>query len=334
MATSTSGTGRGWAYTGAILGGAISIAANIAHSFIQPTSAPDTWRPEPGAVISAMAWPVVLFVAVEILARTPWPDKLGYHLLRWIGLPPVAFVAALVSYRHLSGLLGHYGEETLVQRLGPIAIDGLMLMATGAIIATRHPNPPADRITPADTTTTTTTTTASAPLATAASVPSPTAAPAQPVVAADRVPVAATPDPGSAAGADHSPAEPSPAESVQAPDTASTEQADSTQHRHETVPTAPESAQAASAHDFSVTAADAAQSLKLPVPAALLTRARHITAAHLEATNVPITPGQLAARLRVDTGTAKQVIALLDLDPNRLRHPAMTANGTSMDRTA
>ncbi|MGI5237004.1 hypothetical protein [Dactylosporangium sp. CA-139066] len=323
-------TGRGWAYTGAILGGAISVAANIAHSFIRPATAPDTWSPEPGAVISAMAWPVVLFVAVEILARTPWPNKVSYHLLRWAGLPPVAFVAALVSYRHLSGLLAYYGEEPIVQRLGPIAIDGLMLMATGAIIATRHMTTPAADTTPADTSTQP----ASAPLAATVHAPTTTAVAAPRPAIAPGLVQAAAPESAAVPGADPSLDEP-PARSVPATtNTASTEQADSTAPRHDIVPPAPEQAPAASAHDFSVTVADAAQPPKLPVPAALLTRARHIAEAHLEANQVLIRPGQLAARLQVDSDTAKQVLALLDLDPNRLRQPAMAANGTAVEHIA
>src|SRR5205814_2135801 len=52
---------------------------------------------------------------------------------------PVALVAAFVSYRHLSGLLAHYGEEPLAAWTGPLAVDGLMVVATGALIATgRH----------------------------------------------------------------------------------------------------------------------------------------------------------------------------------------------------
>ena len=58
------------------------------------------------------------------------------EMLRWVGLPPVALVAAFVSYRHLSGLLDHYNEETLVVWFGPLAVDGLMLMATSALLAT------------------------------------------------------------------------------------------------------------------------------------------------------------------------------------------------------
>jgi hypothetical protein len=133
--TRTKLPGRGWAYTGAVLGGLVSIAANVAHSFLPPYGSAPDWEPEPGAVVGAIVWPVFLFIAVEILARTAWPHGLSWHLLRWAGLLPVAGVAAFVSYRHLSGLLQHYGEEPIVYVIGPLAVDGLMIMATGALIA-------------------------------------------------------------------------------------------------------------------------------------------------------------------------------------------------------
>ncbi len=69
--TDTRKPGRGWAYIGAILGGSVSIAANIAHSYIPPTHAAAHWAPEPGSVIGSVFWPIALFVAVEILTRIP-----------------------------------------------------------------------------------------------------------------------------------------------------------------------------------------------------------------------------------------------------------------------
>jgi hypothetical protein len=129
-------TGRRWAYIGALLGGGVSIAANVAHSYVPPAGAPADWAPHAGAVVGAVFWPVALFVAIEILARVAWPDGRRWVLLRFGGLLPVAAVAAFVSYRHLSGLLTFYGDETAVAVLGPLAVDGLMVMATGALIAT------------------------------------------------------------------------------------------------------------------------------------------------------------------------------------------------------
>jgi len=130
---------RNWAYAGAVLGGAVSIAANVAHSYVRPMDAPANWSPEAGAVAGSVFWPVALFVAVEILVRTAWPPGRRWSALRFGGLLPVAAVAALVSYRHLSGFLGAYGGDTVTVMVGPLAVDGLMLMATGALLATGRP---------------------------------------------------------------------------------------------------------------------------------------------------------------------------------------------------
>jgi uncharacterized protein DUF2637 len=137
--------GRGWGYTGAMLGGAVSIAANVAHSYVPPAHAPADWRPPGGAVIGAVFWPVALFVAIEILARTPWRPGWRWVVLRLGGLLPVAVVAAVVSYRHLAGLLKYYREDALTATIGPLAVDGLMVMATAALVATSgryQPAPP------------------------------------------------------------------------------------------------------------------------------------------------------------------------------------------------
>jgi hypothetical protein len=129
-------SGRGWAYIGAALGGTVSIAANVAHSYVPPIDGPVAWSPQTGAVVGAIFWPVALFVATEILARVVWPSGRGWAALRFAGLLPVALVAALVSYKHLAGLLHFYGEDTVTAHLGPLAVDGLMVMATGALLAT------------------------------------------------------------------------------------------------------------------------------------------------------------------------------------------------------
>ncbi|WP_433792694.1 DUF2637 domain-containing protein [Actinoplanes sp. CA-252034] len=129
-------SGRGWAYVGAILGGTVSIAANVAHSYVPPTGAAADWSPQVGAVAGAIFWPIALFVVTEMLARVAWPDGWRWIVARFAGLLPVALVAAFVSYRHLSGLLAFYGEDRLTTMFGPLAVDGLMVMATAALLAT------------------------------------------------------------------------------------------------------------------------------------------------------------------------------------------------------
>ncbi|WP_229069003.1 hypothetical protein [Actinoplanes sp. DH11] len=315
-------TGRAWAYAGAMLGGAVSIAANVAHSFIQPQE--DTtanWTPEPGAVVGAVVWPVFLFVAVEILARVAWPDGRIWQLIRWAGLLPVAIVAALVSYRHLSGLLDHYGEETLVCILGPLAVDGLMVMATGAILATgNQPHTPVQPARADDTTGAVTPEPPAAPAllgvprpaddtqaATLAPVAPETARPARPVdipnpdVVAARITRTERPRP-------HRPAtEPRP--------TAATDR------RPHTSDTSTDNL-ARPAADISVTEPDRTQ-LRLPlVPEHVLRRADQIAQQYQADNGTPITAGQLAARLKVNSDQAAEALAALRADhgPTRTEH--------------
>jgi hypothetical protein len=135
--TTTSGAGRSWAYLGALVGAGVSVAANVAHSYVPPAGAASSWTPHTGAVVGAVFWPVALLVAIEVLARVAWPAGGRWLLVRFGGLGPVATVAAVVSYRHLSGLLSFYGEDAITATVGPLAVDGLMVMATGALLATR-----------------------------------------------------------------------------------------------------------------------------------------------------------------------------------------------------
>ena len=56
---------------------------------------------------------MLLFLAAEILVRTEWPREVRRLAVRYLGLLPVAGVAAFVSYRHMSGPLIYYGDGVL-----------------------------------------------------------------------------------------------------------------------------------------------------------------------------------------------------------------------------
>ncbi|GGQ87235.1 hypothetical protein [Couchioplanes azureus] len=323
-------SGRGWAYIGAALGGTVSIAANIAHSYVPPAGATDGWHPNLGAVIGAVFWPVALFVTTEILTRVAWPSGHVWQLLRWAGMLPVAAVAALVSYRHLSGLLDYYGEEPLVCVLGPLAVDGLMVMSAGALLVTvTHPHTPSVSA-PADLDPKQ----VPAPIPTAVPAPHHAAPPA--ANPKPPIPPAMTPEPVTASRTDlvPTPAQvaarvtPSPtsiplrpaadpsAASVSKPRPRTTEQ---------TTTTKPLAAPAA---DTPVTEPEPAQ-LALPyaVDPGLLAKAREIATQYRTETGVPIKAGQLAARLRVNSETATQALAVLDLGPNSPTTEIPTVNG-------
>jgi hypothetical protein len=328
MKTITATSGRGWAYSGAVLGGLVSIAANVAHSFIPPAGAPAGWTPEKGAVASAIVWPVFLFFAVEILARVPWPHGRWWGVLRFGGMVPVVLVAAFVSYRHLSGLLAHYGEETVVCFLGPLAVDGLMVMATSALLATSAKRRAAA-----------TSATTDVPMPTAAPAPSSdAAAPARKTTPRKAAPAKTTKPPAKTAPRKSSPAKtaPVPALTTAAPATpdrsvlssATRESASSTATPAHRVSTAPAAAPTTSP-TLSSPGSDVARPPALPVPAALLTRARHLAETHRAQEGTPITAGELAARMRVNSDTARQLLAVLDLAPDSPTRPADAVNGSA-----
>ncbi|MEU5913623.1 hypothetical protein [Micromonospora sp. NPDC047527] len=287
-----------WAYLGLVLGGLVSVAANIAHSFVPPKGAPQDWSPEPGAVVSAIVWPLFLFIAIEILARTPWPSGWGWDVLRWVGMPPVALVAAFVSYQHLSGLLRHYDEGTLVIWFGPIAVDGLMLMATAALLAAKHANTRPTELVPAP---------APATLAEASSpdIPaSPTVRPAAATPATNPTTEITTPV--------HEPiALPTSGEDTDTPTTVEPTP-DTTEKDPIPAPAAP-------------------ATVTTGPPPAVLSNARIVATAHEKAHGEPITPGQLAVRLRVPTATAADILTALNTQPTI---NDKTHNGTAVGATA
>jgi hypothetical protein len=131
-------SGQGWARAGFITGVVVSIAANVARIYVPPEKAPSDWSPPPGAIVAAAFWPIALLISIEIISRVKWPDGLGWQLIRYGGLTAVAAIAAVISYRHMSGLLRAYGEEGIGATIGPLAVDGLMVVSSGALLAIAH----------------------------------------------------------------------------------------------------------------------------------------------------------------------------------------------------
>jgi hypothetical protein len=269
-------------------------------------------------------WPVFLFVAVEIFARVMWPYGIGWRMLRWVGLLPVAGLAALVSYRHLSGLLAHYGEEPIIYYVGPLAVDGLMVMATGALLATgRYRNTARD--TPAQS--------VSVPVAVSVAAPGGSAAapsqPSPPTVAAAKPdqphPAAPAVTPAVLAQriTPHRPASPAASAPTSRPGTKT-----ATRPKPSKKATPPARRPAPSATDTSVTAPDRARQTGQVVAPELLARVRAEAIRYRTEHGTPISPGQLAVRLRVTSEQAQQALAVLNLAPDSPTAPAQTVNGT------
>lgn len=141
----TTPTGRAWAFAGFFLGTAVSVAGNVAHTW-HPSdeqlavaglsrATAEQWQPELGAQLFAAFFPLALLLTVEVLSRAAWPSGWAWSMARYGGTSLVALVAAVVSYMHLHDLLRAYGEDRLTAVIGPLAVDGLMVVCGFAILA-------------------------------------------------------------------------------------------------------------------------------------------------------------------------------------------------------
>jgi hypothetical protein len=125
----------------------VSVGGNIAHTWhpapavlAQAGETAETWRPALGAQVFAAVWPLALLVTVEVLARVDWPRTFGWSAARYGGASLVAGVAAVMSYAHLNGLLRAYGEGDVTARIGPLSVDGLMVVCGFALLAIGQPS--------------------------------------------------------------------------------------------------------------------------------------------------------------------------------------------------
>lgn len=124
---------RAVAWLALLLGAVMSVAANALH--VTQVVGPEMGGASLPQVVSAAFWPVALILSIEVIARVVWPAGWGFTVLRWGGVGAVALVAAIVSYRHMHGLLLHWGEETITALLGPIGVDGLVTVGAVALMA-------------------------------------------------------------------------------------------------------------------------------------------------------------------------------------------------------
>jgi hypothetical protein len=125
-------SGRRWARFALIFGAAMSVLGNETHTFLTPGAVNLPIR-----VVLAFIWPTALFVAVEVLVRVNWRNRFIDYAGRAVMMIPVSMVAAVVSYQHLHALMLQGGEDSFSAAIGPLAIDGLMIGGTVALLAIR-----------------------------------------------------------------------------------------------------------------------------------------------------------------------------------------------------
>lgn len=125
-------SGRRWSRFALGFGAVMSILGNETHTVLTPGPLNIVIR-----TALAIVWPVALFVAVEVLVRVNWRAQFIDYAGRIIMMIPVTIVAAVVSYQHLHALMSLAGEDGVSALIGPVAIDGLMVGGTVALLAIR-----------------------------------------------------------------------------------------------------------------------------------------------------------------------------------------------------
>lgn len=118
---------RALAWLTFVIGILVSIAGNIGHA------ASDGMKP--GEWAGAAFWPTALLLSVEILVRVRWQPEKRWMVARFTGLIVVSIVAAILSYLHLRSLLIFWQYGGFQGSIGPLAVDGLMLIAASALLS-------------------------------------------------------------------------------------------------------------------------------------------------------------------------------------------------------
>lgn len=121
---------RALAWLTFVIGILVSVAGNIGHA------ASDGMQP--GEWAGAAFWPTALLLSVEILVRVRWQPEKRWTVARFTGLIVVSIVAAILSYLHLRSLLMFWQYGAFQATIGPLAVDGLMLIAASALLSISH----------------------------------------------------------------------------------------------------------------------------------------------------------------------------------------------------
>ena len=121
---------KGIAFTVLGLGLAASVAGNIQSIYLD---APHGESPSVGAFISAVWWPGILFLMIEIAIHTPWAKTSTDRVVQWLGAGVIGALAFYISYFHLAHVLSSFGYDTASRYVGPLAIDTAMMVATYAL---------------------------------------------------------------------------------------------------------------------------------------------------------------------------------------------------------
>lgn len=130
--------GKLTAWTGFVFGSVTSVAANVLAARIPPAHAGPRWTPNVFAELGAAVWPLALLLSVEVLSRVRWPATWQWKLAKFGGIVAVALGSAVISYGHIRAVLASWNYTPTGAGVGPLVVDGLMVISGFALLAMSH----------------------------------------------------------------------------------------------------------------------------------------------------------------------------------------------------
>jgi hypothetical protein len=111
---------------------ALSLLANIGHTLLADSRVPVWLR-----MIGAVAWPILVFLGVDITVKVAWDAisgrRGGIWLARLLILIP-GVPAGITSYEHMHAVLLAMGERPFIAAIGPGAVDLMMIGCTITLV--------------------------------------------------------------------------------------------------------------------------------------------------------------------------------------------------------
>lgn len=126
------------AWAGFLFGTAISVGGNVLATWLPRLTGQVTdpaWSPGLWPQVGAAVWPLALLLSVEVLTRTRWRVGIQWSLARLGGILAVALGGAVISYGHLHEVLTAWHYPPAAAFVGPLVIDGLMLISGFALLS-------------------------------------------------------------------------------------------------------------------------------------------------------------------------------------------------------
>lgn len=118
----------------------LSVLANVGHTLLADSQVPVWLR-----MIGAIAWPVLVFLGVDITVKTAWDAitgrRGGIWLARLLILVP-GIPAGITSYEHMHAVLLAMDEKPFIALIGPGAVDLMMIGCTITLVLLQRIPPP------------------------------------------------------------------------------------------------------------------------------------------------------------------------------------------------